>query len=141
MVLPIDQGEELFIAEGVKEAEHLLAIMRDLLIDDAPGVLALVTMRSDSYDRLQSAKALEGISQATLRLPPMPRGAYQEVIEGPLTRLRDTPRALTFVCTARIIRGGSWNSGPEYVRSAYRGADPAVDRRSNVGFRVGRARI
>ena len=31
VVLPIDQGEELFLAEGATEAEPLLALMRDLL--------------------------------------------------------------------------------------------------------------
>jgi len=94
-VLPVDQGEELFLPEGAGEADHLLALIRDLLAEDAPGVLALVTIRSDAYERLQSAKLLEGIPQATLSLPPMPRGAYQEVIEGPVARLRDTDRALT----------------------------------------------
>ena len=110
LVLPIDQGEELFITEGAKEAEALLAIMRHLLMDDAPSVLALITMRSDSYDRLQSAKALEGITQATLSLPPMPRGAYQEVIEGPLARLRDTPRALTIepALTQALLADINW---------------------------------
>jgi len=76
-ILPIDQGEELFLAEGAEEAERLLALVHDLLTDDAPGVLALITMRSDSYERLQSAKSLDGIAQATLSLPPMARGAYQ----------------------------------------------------------------
>jgi formylglycine-generating enzyme required for sulfatase activity len=52
------------------------------------------TMRSDSYERLQTAKALDGIGQQTLSLPPLPKGAYQAVIEGPTERLMDGPRAL-----------------------------------------------
>jgi formylglycine-generating enzyme required for sulfatase activity len=95
IVLPIDQGEELFLAEGSAEADALLAILRDLLANDPPAVLALFTIRSDSYERLQTAKALDGIRQETMSLPPMPRGAYQQVIEGPAERLRDTSRALT----------------------------------------------
>jgi hypothetical protein len=95
IVLPIDQGEELFVAEGSEEAEQLLGLVRDLLARDTPPVLALIAMRSDSYERLQTAKALEGIRQETLSLSPMPRGTYQAVIEGPAERLRGTPRALT----------------------------------------------
>ena len=42
------------------------------------------------------------------------------------------------ICKLRIPRGGSWNSGPDYLRSAVRaGASP--DARSNeIGFRVAR---
>jgi formylglycine-generating enzyme required for sulfatase activity len=94
IVLPIDQGEELFLAEGSAEADQLLVLLRDLLMADPPAVLALFTVRSDSYEQLQTAKALDGIRQETMSLPPMPRGAYQRVIEGPAERLRDTPRAL-----------------------------------------------
>jgi WD40 repeat protein len=94
VVLPIDQGEELFLTEGGDEAERMLVLLRDLLMADAPNVLVLITMRSDSYDRLQTAKALEDIHQQTLSLPPLPRGAYQAVIEGPAERLRDSQRPL-----------------------------------------------
>lgn len=39
-------------------------------------------------------------------------------------------------CSIRVVRGGSWGSSPEQVRSAYRqGADGAV-RSARVGFRV-----
>ena len=55
-MLPIDQGEELFLAEGAAEAEPLLALLRDLLTAAAPGVIVIFTMRSDSYERLQTAK-------------------------------------------------------------------------------------
>ena len=94
LVLPIDQGEELFLREGGDQATALLALLCDLLLGDAPNVLVLVTMRSDSYERMQTARALDGIRQETLSLPPMPHGAYQAVIEGPAARLKDTPRAL-----------------------------------------------
>jgi hypothetical protein len=94
LVLPIDQGEELFLAEGMAEAESLLALMRDLLTVAELSLVVLVTMRSDSYERLQTAKALDGIGQQTLSLPPMPKGAYQLVILGPSERLKDGPRAL-----------------------------------------------
>ncbi|MBC6414741.1 MAG: SUMF1/EgtB/PvdO family nonheme iron enzyme, partial [Chromatiales bacterium] len=38
----------------------------------------------------------------------------------------------------RVLRGGSWNESPRFLRSAYRGGNVASDRVSNVGFRVAR---
>jgi WD40 repeat protein len=118
VVLPIDQGEELFLAEGATEAGPLLALMRDLLTADAPGVIVIFIMRSDSYERLQTAKALDGISQQTLSLSPLPKGAYQTVIEGPTERLKDGPRALkiepalTQALLADIEAGGGRDALP-----------------------------
>src|SRR5262245_23727360 len=57
-------------------------------------LLALFTIRSDNYERLQLAKELEGVRQMMLSLPPMPKGSYAEVIKGPARRLEGTPRAL-----------------------------------------------
>ncbi|MEP3334028.1 hypothetical protein [Sedimentitalea sp.] len=87
LVLSIDQGEELFQADGAEEAQAFLGLLNDLLALDNPSLIALVTIRSDSYEPLQSARALEGIRQRTYSLPPMPRGAYSEVILGPVRRL------------------------------------------------------
>jgi formylglycine-generating enzyme required for sulfatase activity len=94
LVLSIDQGEELFLAEGAQEAEKFLALLKDVSMAAAPDVIILVTIRSDSYERLQMAKALEGVKQAAISLPPVPHGSYADIIEGPARRLRDTPRAL-----------------------------------------------
>ena len=42
-------------------------------------------------------------------------------------------------CSRRVVRGGSWNYSPDYLRSALRGRD-STDLRGNwLGFRVGRA--
>jgi WD40 repeat protein len=118
LVLPIDQGEELFGAEGSEEAEQLLALLSRLVTADTPGLLVLFTIRSDHYERLQTAKALEGIRQDTFSLPPLPRGSYQAVIEGPVERLRDTPRALkvdpklTQALLADIESGGGRDALP-----------------------------
>ena len=51
------------------------------------------TTRSDTYERLQLAKELEGVRQQTLSLPPMPKGSYAEVIKGPARRLEVLPAA------------------------------------------------
>ncbi len=44
-------------------------------------------------------------------------------------------------CKSRVVRGGSWVSGPLALRSAYRGWFPADSRSYSPGFRVGRALI
>ncbi len=88
IVITIDQAEELFRAEAADEAEALLSLLRTLTAADDPATLVIFVIRSDSYDALQRAKALEGLKQDTFALLPMPHGAYQTVIEGPLKRLR-----------------------------------------------------
>lgn len=94
LVLPIDQGEELFQAEGQAEASLFLALLRELTHADGPAVIAIFTIRSDNYERLQSAKELDGLRQETISLPAMPKGSYSEVIKGPARRLEGTSRAL-----------------------------------------------
>jgi formylglycine-generating enzyme required for sulfatase activity len=39
-------------------------------------------------------------------------------------------------CDTRVIRGGSWGSSPDQVRSAYRQGADATVRSGRVGFRV-----
>ncbi|MBR1125228.1 TIR domain-containing protein [Bradyrhizobium lablabi] len=95
LVVPIDQGEELFLAEGASEAEAFLTVLKDLLTIDSPAVAAVFTIRSDAYERLQMAKPLEGIRQDTFSLAAMPKGAYAEIIKAPARRLEGTARALT----------------------------------------------
>lgn len=95
IILPIDQAEELFFADREAEAPIFLRCLKDLLLDDHPGVVALIAIRSDSYEPLQSEALFESIPQQTYSLPPMPRGAYSQLIEGPALRLQGTPRPLT----------------------------------------------
>ena len=94
IVFSIDQGEELFLVDGQDEAQAFLEMLRELLVNDEPELAALFTIRSDSYERLQLTKELEGIRQETLSLPPMPRGSYVEVIKGPARRLDGTNHSL-----------------------------------------------
>jgi hypothetical protein len=118
LVLPIDQSEELLLGEGAAEGETLLALLKDLLAEDSPGLLVLATIRSDSYERLQTAKALEGIPQQTLSLSPMPRSSFRTIIEGPAQRLKETDRpliiepALTQALLADIEEGGGSDTLP-----------------------------
>jgi formylglycine-generating enzyme required for sulfatase activity len=39
-------------------------------------------------------------------------------------------------CAQRVLRGGSWNNGPGYVRAAVRDTGGAVNRDAFNGFRV-----
>ena len=94
VILSIDQAEELFLAEAADQARSFLAVLRDLLTDDAPAIIAVFTIRSDKYEELQIAKELDGLRQDTFSLPPMPKGSYAEVIKGPAHRLDGTARSL-----------------------------------------------
>ena len=94
LVVSIDQGEELFLAEAQEEAKPFLALLRDLINTDQPAIIALFTIRSDNYERLQLAPELEGVRQQTFSLPPMLKGSYADVIRGPAQRLEGSKRAL-----------------------------------------------
>ena len=41
-------------------------------------------------------------------------------------------------CSQRIVRGGSWGSGPEYLRSDHRDYFDPVERVHSIGFRIAR---
>ncbi|WP_294533365.1 hypothetical protein [uncultured Rhodoblastus sp.] len=118
LVLAIDQAEELFAGEGAQEGEELLTILRDLALVDAPALIVLFAIRSDSYDALEHAKPMEGLGQKAFPLLPMPRGAYQTVIEGPARRLVQSGKkfeidpSLTQALLEDIERGGGGDSLP-----------------------------
>jgi hypothetical protein len=95
VILAIDQAEELFSEDGRAEGAVLLDLVRQLVAADEPAIIVLFAIRSDSYDRLETAGALEGLRQNALPLLPMPRGNYQTVIEEPARRLAEAGRALT----------------------------------------------
>jgi TIR domain len=94
VVLAIDQAEELLEGDGAKEGETLLGLIGELVAEDNPALIVLFTIRSDSYDKLETSKKLEGLRQQTLPLLPMPSGTYKEVIEGPAKRLERTEREI-----------------------------------------------
>lgn len=94
LVLPVDQGEELNLAEGLDEAQQFLRMIGDLLVADAPPILAIFTIRSDSYEPLQTNSELQDIRQVTYSLPPVAPGAYSQMILGPAQRLKGTDRQL-----------------------------------------------
>lgn len=118
IVIAIDQAEELFVPEAEDEAKPFLTLLRDLAATDDPAVIAIFTIRSDNYERLQSAEQLDGLHQETLSLPPIPKGAYAEIIKGPIHRLDGTDRelrlddALVDKLLTDIEKGGSKDALP-----------------------------
>src|SRR6185369_5088491 len=83
VVISIDQGEELFLTDGQDEAQALLTLLRDLSKEDAPGIIVLFTIRSDTYELLQQANPVAEIRKFPFDLGPMPKGSYADVIKGP----------------------------------------------------------
>ena len=118
LVIPIDQAEELFLAEGAEAADRFLHLIRALAGNEAVPLLILLTIRSDSYEQLQTTAALEEVRPRLYSLAPMPQGNYQMVIEGPARRLNEAGRKLKIEpqLTQRLLediqRGGSKDALP-----------------------------
>ncbi len=96
IVISIDQGEELAGAEGRQEAEDFLSMLAETLHPGPQGTaqaiearrlaLAVIAIRSDSYERLQTERSLEGLRPHLFNLPPIPRAEFKAVMEGPAAR-------------------------------------------------------
>lgn len=116
ILIGLDQAEELFNKEGGDEARQLLDLLGQLLTlgaHDQPGapksvprVMLLAAIRSDSYDRLQTAPALSGSKQTPFSLPPLASAEYKMVIEGPAARSTTAGRKLTIepALTEQLLR-------------------------------------
>jgi len=61
---------------------------------------------------------------------------YRDQYDGAAT---DSSAWITGNCNHRVVRGGSWGTYPQYLRSASRDWFAADDRDFHVGFRLGRA--
>jgi conflict system STAND superfamily ATPase/TIR domain-containing protein len=100
LILPIDQGEELFISEGEERIEALTALATVLRAD--PNLIAIVTIRSDSFSQLQNDPQLSEIARVPFDLPRLSLSAFKEVIEGP-GRLTDPPIRFESALTDKLI--------------------------------------
>jgi hypothetical protein len=89
IVIPIDQGEELFNEESRAEAERFIDILSKTLAAD-PRLLALVTMRTDSFPQVQNDSVLAALPKDTFTLDKMLEGSYRDVIEGPAALVKPT---------------------------------------------------
>ncbi|WP_018432160.1 nSTAND1 domain-containing NTPase [Paraburkholderia atlantica] len=112
----IDQGDELFGAEGEEESLHFLSVLaRTLAAAESGGIqaigkrqhaLAVVAIRTDAYEQLRSAPMLRGISPRVFSLPPFERAEFKAVIEGPAARATAAGRKLTIqpALTERLLQ-------------------------------------
>lgn len=81
LLLPIDQGEELFTVADLEERQRFLAVLETVLHQPLP-LQALMTMRADAMSSLQERPNLCNILE-TLPLGPLPLDRYREIIKGP----------------------------------------------------------
>ena len=104
VVVPVDQFEELFAADGGDEARALLEMFESVAVPSkAPTatrgatlqVLIVVTIRSDSLPLLQSDPALRAIAPVLMSLPTMPASEFKSVIEGPARRHSESVRPVS----------------------------------------------
>ena len=96
VVICVDQGEELLSAEGITEAEAFLTMLAETLrparngtlkvIDARRLTLAVIAIRSDSYERLQTEPNLQDIAPHLFNLAPIPQTEFKTIIEGPPAR-------------------------------------------------------
>jgi hypothetical protein len=82
IVIRIDQGEELFNEEGRAEAKRFIDILSKTLAADT-GILALLTVRTDSFPQVQNDAVLAALPKEIFTLDKMLEGTYRQVIEGP----------------------------------------------------------
>ncbi|MDH3761558.1 MAG: TIR domain-containing protein [Gammaproteobacteria bacterium] len=81
ILLPIDQGEELFGAANPDQAKRFCEIIDVALSSDLP-FIAVIALRSDYLGSLQSAEHLSARFEE-FSLGPMPLGRIAQIIEGP----------------------------------------------------------
>ncbi len=100
LVIPIDQGEELFAADAGAEGSALVAhlgplVSADAPREDVPHTIVLGSIRADSLDLMQSQPSLQNLPTVLFNLPPVARGEFKGVIEGPAARHTASGRKLT----------------------------------------------
>ena len=107
-----------FASRAETKAPPCWEIVRFLAHEEQPAVIVIFAIRSDSYDACEHAKPLEGLPQSTAALLPMPREAYNEVIEAPARRFANAGGKLAIEpqLTQRLLqdidRSGSGDALP-----------------------------
>ncbi|TDH59789.1 TIR domain-containing protein [Dankookia rubra] len=118
LTIIVDQGEELFTAEAASEASEFLHLLDALNGLKSESIVVIIAMRSDSYDQFQSCREIEAVPQSMLNLPPMPGGAYVEIIRRPIERAAAAGRkigienSLVEALLVDVEKGGSKDSLP-----------------------------
>ena len=103
IVIAIDQGEELFNEEGRTEAKRFIDILSKTLAANS-GVLALLTMRTDSFPQVQNDAVLAAVPKEIFTLDKMLEGSYREVIEGPAALVQPKPLKIDPQLTEALLK-------------------------------------
>jgi WD40 repeat protein len=101
LVLPIDQGEEFFAAENAETTAAFDLLAAAFAAD--PDLVAVLTIRSDSFEQLQGETRLGNIPRQPFDLPRLSPSAFKEVIEGP-GRLASPPIAVEPALSDRLVK-------------------------------------
>ncbi|MFS8978220.1 TIR domain-containing protein [Cupriavidus necator] len=116
IMICIDQGEELFGVEGQGESQQFMSLLARILapaqgedpdaIDRRKRALAVVAIRTDSYEQLQTEPTLRSIAPQVFSLPPIERVEFKAVIEGPAARATGAGHKLTIqpALTERLLQ-------------------------------------
>lgn len=102
LVLPVDQAEELFAGEN-PEAGAAFELLQAAIVADG-NLVAVLTIRSESFSKLQNEPTLAAIPRQPFDLPRLTAGAFKEVIEAP-GRLARPPIAFDPGLTERLLAG------------------------------------
>jgi len=100
IILPLDQAEELFGAQNTERAAFCDIAAKAIAQDG--NALIVATIRSDSYEPLQTEPLLAGAPQLLFNLPPLAAGSFQSVIEGP-ARLAKPPLTVEPALTQQLL--------------------------------------
>jgi WD40 repeat protein len=103
IVFCVDQGEELFNEDGGTEAKLFVKILCKTVLA-CKGVLALVTMRTDSYPIVQDNLDLAAVPKDTFALDRLVEGSYRAIIEGPAALVRPIPLAIDPQLTDALLK-------------------------------------
>jgi WD40 repeat protein len=101
IVIAVDQAEEFFSGENV-EAAPVLDLLVGTVQNDRNAII-VATIRSDSFAKLQGRPRLAEIALQPFSLPPIPLGAFKEVIECP-PRLANPPLTVEPALIDRLLQ-------------------------------------
>ena len=110
---------ELFNEKCRAEAKRFIGILSKTLAAKA-GVLALLTMRTDSFPQVQNDAVLAGVPKEIFTLDKMLEGSYREVIGGPAALVQPKPLQIDSPAHRSPVkgRGGAGRVGVARVHFA-----------------------
>ncbi|MCP5236499.1 MAG: TIR domain-containing protein [Zoogloeaceae bacterium] len=129
VVLYVDQAEELYSRSEPNQAQRLSELLAEAA--EAPGVLAMMSLRSDYYGRLQEDAALYPVVRMT-DVPPLDRAGIERVVRLPAERLGarfESEEVIEEIVAAAVRQPGALPMLSDLLADAWRAmqADPRAD--------------